>query len=57
MDPTERVRLDMRFPADLHAWVVKLAKSKKKSVTQLFIDTMLELKERTNDESRRRPRG
>lgn len=56
MSQNERVRLDMRFPADLHLWVVKFAKLKKKSVTQLFIDTMLELKEKANGKPGHRPR-
>ena len=37
----ERIRVDMRFPKELVAWVKQQAKKKHKSITQVFIDAIL----------------
>lgn len=42
----KRIRLDMRFPKDLLRWLQKYAQTKRKTVTQIFVDHAVDLKER-----------
>lgn len=48
---TKRDRVNMRVPGDLLSWAKEHARSKNKSLTQLFVDYLTELKEK-EDESK-----
>jgi hypothetical protein len=39
----KRERMDMRVPGDLKRWVTLYARKKRKSVTQVFVDHLLDL--------------
>lgn len=45
-ETTKRDRLTMRIPKDLLNWVRSYAKRKRKTVTQVVIDHLVELKEK-----------
>jgi hypothetical protein len=42
-----RERFNLRFPADLLTWLRAYARTKKKTVTQVLVDLVVELKEKS----------